>query len=114
MDHYGFRGMVNDWVRSYLSNRQQYVHNYNEESDILKLTCGVPQGSILGPLFFLLYINDICTVSKLTKFILFADDTHMFYTDNTVEKINDIMNGELELLYTWFKVNKLSLNVQKK
>ena len=113
MDHYGFRGMVNDWVRSYLSNRQQYVHIYNEESDILKLTCGEPQGSILGPLFFLLYINDICTVSKLTNFILFSDDTNMFYTDNTVEKINDIMNRELELLYTWFKVNKLSLNVLK-
>ena len=67
MDHYGFRGMVNDWVRSYLSNRQQYVHIYNEESDFLKLTCGVPhvQGSIFGPLFFLLYIDDICTVSEI-------------------------------------------------
>ena len=87
LEHYGIRGMVNDWLKSYLSNRKQYVKINGVESDCCNVVCGVPQCSILGPKLVLLYINDICNVSKLTKFILFADDTNMFYTDNNLQNI---------------------------
>ena len=77
--HYGFRGTVIDWIKKYLSNRTQYVYYNNIKSNSGKLSCGVPQGSILGPLLFILYINDIVNTSML-KFVLFADDTTILYS----------------------------------
>ena len=68
------------WVKSYLNNRQQYVYFNDTKSDILNISCGVPQGSILGPKFFILYLNDITKVSKLLKFIIFADDTNVLFS----------------------------------
>jgi hypothetical protein len=113
MEQYGIRGIANDWVKSYLSNRFQYVQYDDCKSDSLKVLCGVPQGSILGPQLFLLYINDICNVSEIVKFILFADDTNLFYSDNTVDKVESVLNSELKKLCEWFNLNKLSLNVLK-
>ena len=74
LNYYGIRGLANKWIRSYLSNRYQYVVINNSHSEYRKIVCGVPQGSILGPTLFLLYIIDIVCASKQLKFILFADD----------------------------------------
>ena len=76
--HYGIRGVASDWVKSYLSKRNQYVEIDGICSDKKQIVCGVPQGSILGPILFLLYINDMANVSDKLRFILFADDT--FFT----------------------------------
>ena len=82
-------------------------------SDLLQVKCGVPQDSVLGPLLFILYINDICNVSKVFDCILFADDTNLFCSDNDINDLCGIINVELDKLNTWFSVNKLSLNIQK-
>ena len=71
----GVRGIVLKWVASYLNNRKQCVSFLNENSSYADVVCGVPQGSILGPLLFILYINDICNISNYFGFTLFADDT---------------------------------------
>jgi hypothetical protein len=73
----------------------------------------VPQGSILGPLFFLLYINDICNVSQLVEIILFGDDTNIFFSHKDPQYVIDSLNNELEKLSDWFQANKLSLNAEK-
>ena len=77
------------------------------------VTCGVPQGSILGPKLFILYINDICNVSEIVKLILFADDTNIFYSDHDINNLCTTMSNELDKLHAWFTVNKLSLNISK-
>ena len=76
---YGIRGVALDWLKSYLNNRKQYVNFNGTSSDMKTILCGIPQGSILGPTLFLLFINDICNVSKLLKFVLFADDTNIYF-----------------------------------
>ena len=78
--HYGFRGISQEWFSSYLSNRKQFVSYNTGMSQCVNIRCGVPQGSILGPLLFILYMNDICHTSKLLNTILFADDTTCFYS----------------------------------
>ena len=112
-EHYGLRGKVNDWLKSYLSNRRQYVVIGEEKSRELPVTCGVPQGSVLGPKLFLLYINDITNVTNLMKFILFADDTTILCSDKNSDQLIKTINEELDRLYNWFSANKLSLNVSK-
>ena len=77
------------------------------------ILCGVPQGSILGPLLFILYINDMYKVSELLHFIIFADDTNIFYLNKNPVRLVNTINTELEKLAVWFKINKLSLNVKK-
>ena len=107
------RGVGNDWIRSYLTTRKQFVEINGCASELLNVTSGVPQGSILGPKLFVLYINDICNVSKLAKFILFADDTNIFYVGNNLNELQAMLNGVLAKLSMWFAVNKLSLNLSK-
>ena len=80
---YGIRGNCLDWIRSYLTHRKQYVYLNDVKSDMLYVNCGVPQGSILGPLLFIIYINDIVNISKIMQMILFADDTNIFYLAQT-------------------------------
>ena len=113
LEHYGVRGIANNWICSYLENRRQFVSFNGFSSDSLKLSCGVPQGSILGPKLFLFYINDICNISDKLKFILFADDTNIFFSDQNLCNLVSTLNMELNKLNTWFAVNKLSLNVSK-
>ena len=95
---------------SYLYNRQQYVNINDHESDMANVVCGVPQGSILGPKLFILYINDICNTSSLLKFILFADDTTIFWSGRDLTELSKHMSKELVKLSIWFAINKLSLN----
>lgn len=113
LNHYGFRGITQDWFRNYLSNRKQFVVYNSKKSQFENIKCGVPQGSILGPLLFILYVNDICNTSKVLKTILFADDTTCFYSHKNVNILCDTVNKELKEICNWFKANKLSLNAKK-
>ena len=113
MYFYGIRGVAHNWISSYLSNRSQFVC-YNEfHSDLLNISCGIPQGSILGPKLFILYINDLCNISRLVKYILFADDTNLFSADKNINQLVTTVSTILDKLCIWFAVNKLSLNVSK-
>lgn len=111
--HYGFRGVAYNWFSDYLTNRKQFVSYNNVTSSYENVKCGVPQGSILGPLLFILYMNDICTTSNKLSFILFADDTTVFHSNSNIKDLCKIMNEELKEVVNWFKCNKLSLNAAK-
>ena len=113
MEYYGFRGVVYDWFQSYLQNRKQYVNYNNYRSDFKNIICGVPQGSILGPLLFILYVNDIVNTSNVFKFILFADDTTILYSHADIKSQIAIINRELLEVSNWFQANKLSVNASK-
>ena len=114
LDHYGVRGIVNDWFTSYLTARKQITEigplNISKKATVLP---GVPQGSVLGPLLFLVYINDICNSCNQMKFYLFADDTNLLYADNNLKSMESTINDELCKLYDWLIPNKLSLNIKK-
>ena len=113
LHRYGIRGTAQLWFRDYLSQRQQYVLFSNAESEKSTVKCGVPQGSILGPLLFLLYINDLVHTSNSLMPILFADDTNIFLSGNSIQQITSTMNAELKKIVAWLHTNKLSLNVKK-
>jgi len=110
---YGIRGVALDWIKDYLSLRKQYVCYDNFTSDKRLITCGVPQGSILGPLLFLLYINDLPNCSNILFSLLFADDTNMFLVGKNVDDLIQTMNIELDKIVKWLECNKLSLNTTK-
>ena len=113
LNHYGIRGVSNDWFKSYLSNRNQYVSINGYESGLAALNCGVPQGSVLGPLLLLLYINDLNQAIKICKVHHFADDTILVCLSNSIKKLNKLVNADLKHLANWLKVNKVSLNIKK-
>ena len=113
LSRYGIRGVALDLVTSYLSNRKQFVTFKGINSSMRTITCGVPQGSVLGPLLFLIFINDIVNSSRLLHFILFADDTNLFYSCKSLELLLTTVNDELSNLAVWFRANKLSLNISK-
>ena len=113
LSHYGIRGIALDWFKSYLDGRTQYVTYNDEKSSIKSMVCGVPQGSILGPILFLIYINDLVSVCKHSLPFLFADDTNLFTSGKNLKDLNDKVNEELANISIWLKVNKLSLNVKK-
>jgi hypothetical protein len=113
LEHYGIRGKALDWFKSYLYNRKQCVSLNGVMSDFKSVIYGVPQGSILGPLLFILYINDIANCSVRLMFILFADDTNLFFSCKDLAHLFHNVNTELEKLSVWFRANKLSLNVKK-
>ena len=113
LEHYGIRGLLNNWFSSYLTDRYQTTqvgsHVFKKE----RCLCGVPQGSVLGPLLFLLYINDIYNSSKKLSFHLFADDTNLLYADKNLKSLETVVNEELRNIGNWLMANKLSLNVKK-
>ena len=110
LEFYGIRDTALTWFKSYLSNRTQFVEYDNVQSDKKVITCGVPQGSILGPLLFLIYINDLALVSSKLFSLLFADDSNMFLTGKDPNELIRHMNIEIKHVIDWLKVNKLSLN----
>ena len=113
LEMYGIRGTALSWIDSYLHNRQQYVHCLNSNSHNLNITTGVPQGSILGPLFFIIYINDLPSVSTILRPILYADDSNFFYNFPQTENPSQTINQELCKVMDWLNANKLSLNEKK-
>ena len=87
LHHYGFRGIINEWFASYLNNRMQTIQIGQHVSNKAIVTCGVLQGSVLGPLLFLLYVNDMYQCSNKLKFYLFADDTNILYADKNLNTL---------------------------
>ena len=113
LNHYGFRGIVNCWFHSYLSERKQFTVVDGIPSCCRTISCGVPQGSILGPILFLILINDLASSSKLLFTLLFADDTTLQISSSNVHELYETANRELITVSEWFKANKLTLNISK-
>ena len=113
LENYGIRGPAKDWFESYLKSRHQIVKIGDTLSDKMQIACGVPQGSILGPILFLLYINDIKNASKTLKFLLFADDTSTLLISKSIQELENVYNKELSHVIDWLNANKLTLNVEK-
>jgi hypothetical protein len=113
LSHYGVRGTALSWFENYLTNRIQYTSIEDSKSEYESITCGVPQGSILGPLLFLVYINDITGVTEICDKIIFADDTNLLFHCKTYSNLSDVVNNEMEKFLDWFRANKLSLNIGK-
>ena len=113
LEYYGIRGVAHAWFTSYLSDRKQFVPLHGTNSEYQTLTCGVPQGSVLGLLLFLLYVNEICNCSSILEFHLFADETNVFLSDTNIQKLELNLNIELGKVSHWLNANKLSLNIEK-
>ena len=113
LQHYGVRGIAFNWFQSYLTNRRQYVEVNGASSDVLNVMCGVPQGSVLDQLLFLIFINDLLAVCKKLKFYLFADDTNIYFESDKLDLLDKTMNKELRKVDKWLTTNRLALNVNK-
>ena len=107
LEHNGICGTALQWIKSYFSCRLQFVQFNQACSPMQTIKCGVPQGSILGPLLFILYINDLPNASKLTQPLLFADDASIFYSHSDPSCLKSVLNEELQNFDVWLKCNKL-------
>ena len=110
---YGIRGKCHAWIEDYLSNRKQIVKYNQIRSSEKIITCGVPQGSILGPLLFLIYINDLSNSTNKLSTILFADDTNLFCSGKDIHELELTVNTELTHIQEWLTLNQLTLNIKK-
>lgn len=113
LQQYGIRGVANQWFRSYLEGREQYVSIDGHASVKRSLKYSVPQGSILGPLLFIIYINDLPNVNKFVKFILYADDANIIITGDTLAEIQDTFSELSPQIVRWVSQNQLLLNAKK-
>ena len=106
------RGIINQWFKCYLTQRTQFVEIDNNKSNPLPIQCGVPQGSILGPLLYLLYVNDICNSCK-GNILSFADDTTSYTSHSDIQQLYTTANMHIKHVFEWFCADKLSLNANK-
>ena len=111
--HYGIRGIANEWFCSYLTKRKQYVIIGNQVSTLNEISTGVPQGSVLGPLLFLIYINNLHKCIKYSKTYHFANDTSIIQSHSSLQILSKSINKDLSNLSNWLKTNKLRLNIKK-
>ena len=111
--YYGFRGVTQNLLKSFLTNRKQYVSVNGFDSEKLYVLCGVPQGSTLGPLLFLIYINDLRFSLKFSVASHFADDTCKIHQSKKLKTIESELNYDLKLCTEWLNANRLSLNIDK-
>ena len=112
-EHYGVQQRELSWFRSYLSNRKQFCRINGVDSNVGEIEVGVPQGSCLGPLLFLIYINDLPQAVQHSSVTMYADDTSLCYQSRDLTQLNEAINSDLKKLETWLQGNKLSLNVAK-
>jgi retron-type reverse transcriptase len=113
LEHYGIRGVPKKWFENYLCNRKQIVKYKDVQSEVMTIKSGVPQGSVLGPLLFLLYINDIQFCSELISIVLFVDDTNILFSHTCLKQLNKIIQIEMNKITDWLNANKLSINTEK-
>ena len=104
---YDVRGVAEKWVESYLCDKKQFVKIDECSSNLLSVSCGVAQGSVLGHKMFIVYINNICNVSRPLTFVLFVDDTNISYYNGNILNLTRLENCEFDKLYTLFTINKL-------
>ena len=114
LEHYGFRGLFLDFLLSFLKERKYFVSVNGLKSNTKTVTNGVPQGSTLGPLLFLLYINDMNNSSNLLRFTQFADDTTATYRGFDLDVVKQTLENEINKVLIWLSANKLIINIKKK
>ena len=113
LDCHGIRGISNNWFRSYLSDRCQFVSINGFNFDYKTIKYGVTQGSVLRPFLFLIFMNDLNIAIEHSVTFHFADDTCLLNIKDSVKQINKVVNKDLKFLVQWLNANKISLNVAK-
>lgn len=113
LQYFGIRGIPYQLIKNYMCNRSQAVYCNSQYFHSRIIANGIPRGSILGPILFLIYINDISNASNSFEFTIYADDTNMLLGDKDIHNLHSNLSTELNLVYNWIKVNRLKLNISK-